>query len=316
MKGARLIALASMDGTQSECSCKNAIPSEHDRLLEEFGTLRSKCPAIEKILVPDWDEFRNWDTQLEENPASHRSTLLLAFERGHLNKITSQIHRFLMESGEPKTQLTQQYRQDLKERWMLEQDVLERHHKYRIFMGKLVELQCAEWLYNQHWRIDNLEALGGDADIEATSPDGKESAFEVKYIGQEDWDFKDIVESIQGVGKGRAISIPVAANWILFKVYTAANQIQKLPKSLYALLVIDDLTWPRFRFVLENNYIFWKSPRFDNADPAWSRFLAEQKKHYPDIENDMARTLRILTGLWILKMEGGFHYSKQFSFSF
>lgn len=60
--------------------------------------------------------------------------VLLALERGHLDRITSPVHRYL---------------------------------KSRIFRGRLTELQCAEWLEAQGWVIEGLEALRQGPDIEA-----------------------------------------------------------------------------------------------------------------------------------------------------
>ncbi len=163
-------------------------------------------------------------------------------------------------------------------------------------MGRLIELQCAEWLHEQGWTIENLEVLGGPADIEVSSPVGDSWAIEVKYIGQEDWDFLDIVEALGrgGVGKEHAVSLPTAAGFILFKVYTAAHQLKTSPRSRLALVVVSDLTWPRFRFVLENDFINWRSPRLSSSEPEWVKFINEQKKKFPNIEQDLITSIQSL----------------------
>ena len=146
----------------SHCDCQNMITTEHNHLLKEFSILRSKCPAIKEVLIPEalWPDFQRFFLN-KSNRAAHSSILLLAFERKHLNKITSPIHRYLMEGEKPKPSVTNQYVKDLRECWLLEETEIERHRKAKMFMGKLIELQCAEWIENQKWKISNIEALGG-----------------------------------------------------------------------------------------------------------------------------------------------------------
>src|SRR5207249_2856911 len=102
-----------------------------------------------------WIAFQQWHRQ-PEPIAHHRSILLLAMERGHLGRVTSAVHRYLITAGLPKSDVRQQYLQDLRERWMLYADPVERHQKFRMFAGRLVELQCAEWLELQGWTVSGL----------------------------------------------------------------------------------------------------------------------------------------------------------------
>jgi hypothetical protein len=93
-----------------------------------------------------------------------------------------------MTAGVPRPNVRQQYLQDLRERWMLYSDPHERHQKARIFLGRLVELQFAEWLELQGWTVSGLEALRQGPDFEAYTHDGRPTAFEVKFIGTENDD--------------------------------------------------------------------------------------------------------------------------------
>ena len=111
---------------EMECSCQQASSTIEDRLLEAFRDLRNHCPALKHLLVPDWSTFQAADTKLKGNTATHRSTLLLAFERGHLNRITSPVHRYLMSAGEVKKTVIKQYRQDLLENWLHKDEPLDR----------------------------------------------------------------------------------------------------------------------------------------------------------------------------------------------
>lgn len=107
---------------------KSATSSENVlEILEEFGNLRKQCPAIKKILLPAdaWESFHRMHLFLDE--AAHESILLLAFDRGYLNRITAPIHKYLMVGNEPLSNLNKNYAADLKEQWMEQSNELDRH---------------------------------------------------------------------------------------------------------------------------------------------------------------------------------------------
>ncbi|NVL89443.1 MAG: hypothetical protein HWN69_00415 [Desulfobacterales bacterium] len=301
-----------MKKTFSDCPCQRAIDTEHKDLLREFRRIRKQCPALREVLVPGpiLSEFEEACNAAPDN-ARHRSILLLALERGYLNRITSPIHSYVLKNDKPKNELTKQYRQDLQERWLRNDSEIERHRRSRIFQGRLCELQCAEWIEKQGWKITDLEALGGSQDIEARSPDGTEYSIEVKYIGQEDTDFLSLVNSLKGRSEARSVSPYVACNFMLFRVYEATKQFEESTQARIAMLVISDMTWERFDLQLKDNWIDWKSPRFYNRDQIWQNFLQEQKKRYPDIENNLQTALNSVTELWIIRSKNGFEYSKE-----
>ena len=124
-------------GELMTCKCMNA--NEWDK----FEKLRGQCSALKEILVPDnvWNKFQVMNSK-ERDKAFHRSMILLALERGYLNKITSPVHRYLMEGSRPKALVNNNYKNDLIELWMSKNNEKERHKDARIYMGKLVELQC------------------------------------------------------------------------------------------------------------------------------------------------------------------------------
>src|SRR5262249_40961165 len=131
-----------------------------------------------------------------DNVALQKSILIAAMERGYLRQCISAVSRYLMTDGYPNPDLTRQYRKDLRERWMRYEDPAKQHKKCRAFHGLLVELQFAEWLESQGWRISGLAALGHKSDIEASATNGRATAFEVKSIGIEDADFTQILASL------------------------------------------------------------------------------------------------------------------------
>ena len=153
-----------------DCSCSQRQGRVSEGSLEIFAAVRSRCPALHRIFVPDevWPSFQQWHRQ-PDLIARHRSILLLAMERDHLGRATSAGHRYLMTAGLPRSDVRQQYLRDLRERWMLYPDPIERHQKSRMFLGRLVELQCAEWLELQGWTVSGLEALREGPDIDAST---------------------------------------------------------------------------------------------------------------------------------------------------
>lgn len=292
--------------SSSHCDCLNMVATEHRHQLIKFSMLRSKCSAIKEVLLPEtlWPDFQRFFLN-KSNQAEHSSILLLAFERGHISKITSPIHRYIMEGEKPKQKLTKQYAKDLRECWLLEKTEIERHRKAKMFIGKLIELQCAEWIENQGWKISNIETLGGNADIEALSPEDFECAIGIKYLGQKDEDFLAVVENLAGKGKVLTLSPYASSDFILFKVYEAAKQLQGFTKTRVVFLVISEIAWFNLEKILSENWMQWESPRFYNSDPAWKDFLQGQKKRYPDIEEDLSNVLSSVAVLWIIKDERG-----------
>ena len=169
-----------------KCICQRPpLSTTESTLLDTFPAVREECPAIKELFVPDvnWPKFRAWHLKSDEE-AYHKSILLLALELGHLSSVTSSIHRYLLESGKIVSGVRRQYVMDLRENWMSYDDPIERHHKFKIFFGWLVELQCAEWLEGRGQKITALEAFREGPDIEATGEDQVHTAFEVKYIGR------------------------------------------------------------------------------------------------------------------------------------
>ncbi len=130
-----------------DCTCSELRERVDENALEIFATVRSSCPVLYQIFVPDtiWINFQKWHNQ-PDTVGHHCSILLLAMERGYLDRVTSAVHKYLITSGQVRPDIRQQYLQDLQERWMFYQDPTERHQKFRMFMGRLVELQFAEWL--------------------------------------------------------------------------------------------------------------------------------------------------------------------------
>jgi Holliday junction resolvase-like predicted endonuclease len=323
------------------CSCLIIQVNKEKDILNQFEELRRNCEALSKVLLPDdvWASFKK-SAVGGFDEANHCSMLLSAFKDGCLNKITSPIHKYLL--GDKNKALKKGYLQDLKENWINSQNVLRRHQRSREDYGKIIELLIAEWLENQGWKIINLEATCADVDIEAYSPDNIFYGIEVKYIGLEDYKFLAMIsteltkEQFHSLGKNiiaqeidriksekikksfdkadsRNFDSFCGANYILFRIYEAAKQLQELRqefKKKIVVIVISNLEWPFLELPIKDNYIDWMSPTIVSECSEWKDFYDEVIiKKYPQIENDLQATVRSLDQVWIIKEESYFDFS-------
>lgn len=244
------------------CLCENQDGDElssldYPRILSEFAEVREACPALKKVLVPDedWESFSQFVTAPMDE-AFHQPMAILAFKRRHLNRITSPIHRYLIENGEVHHLLTSQYRQDLRERWHISDTPLRRHQKFRIYMGKFTELQTAEWLETtQRWQILNLAAIGGPFDIEGISSEGRHSAVEMKFIGQSDADYEAVVDSLHGNIRIMTGSLNGSLEYMILRLQEAGRQLGNCLAYRIAAVVISPETWHNFGFQIESRWI-------------------------------------------------------------
>ena len=107
-----------------DCSCLEAFRSNPFDLMNCLERIRSTCPAL-RLLVDDklWPKFEAWH-RFYDHEACHQSILLGALEHGYLARVTVPIHKFLLAS---ESNINPNYKEDLRERWMLEADPIERH---------------------------------------------------------------------------------------------------------------------------------------------------------------------------------------------
>lgn len=299
-----------------DCTCFELRESIDEEALEIFAAVRSRCPVLNQIFLPDtiWIDFQKWHNQ-PDTVVHHRSILLLSMERGYLGRVTSAVHRYLITSGQARPDIRQQYLQDLQERWMFYQNPTERHQKFRTFMGRLVELQFAEWLESQGGTVSNLEALREGPDVEAYEFEAGVTAFEIKFISTQDGDFGIILRSLANQSAVASVSPYDAANYLLFRVYEAAKQLQRSTSERIAIVVVEDLTWFRFKLQLNDGWINWDNPQFFSGHD-WGGFLERQRIRYPDIANDLQPGLKSLNAVWILRQSKGFQYHIEFQKQF
>lgn len=102
-----------------------------------------------------------------------------------------------------------------------------------------------------------------------------------------------------------------AADYILFRVYEAAKQLQGIGCDRTAVVVVEGQTWFRFQLQLSDGWIDWANPRFFSADVG-EGFLAKQRKRYPNLLDDLTPALRSLNAIWIFRKSEGFQYHREF----
>ena len=301
----------------NDCACQQTTTVEFDDRLITLEELRQKCPALQQLLIPDgiWEQFKNFE-QSPRDEALHAPVLIVSLLNGDLRRITSPCHKYLLDGNLVRKEVTKQYRQDLQEHWMFETDEVERHRKSKSFQGRIVELQTAEWLENQSWQINNLEALGASVDIEGIRPLSHNAVVEVKFIGQRDEEFEQVVKALTGLPAGGVGPTHLGYNYLIFRVYEAAFKLKEMTKRRIAIVVIDNLAWTFFHIPLRYGWIDWKQPVFFDVGEEWNSFLQEKKKRYPNIESDLAGTINGLNELWIVVRGNGYAYSTRFHYSF
>lgn len=293
------------------CTCAATHFDTTKPLVEALGNVRERCLALKELLAPD----DVWPVIVADaanpNSACHRSYLLLAYERGCLFRITGPVHSFLFESSRLHSKLTEQYRRDLQERWLLETDAVARHERFRRFLGKIVELQIADWLAGRDWKVTGLEALGAPCDVEGSSPEQQPYSIEVKYIGQRTDDFRDVVDALAGrPGGGGSRSPYGAVNYLLFRVYEAALSLCHCTGSKIAAVVIDAQAWYGLDLPLKDRWLNWKMPSFlPTEEEDWNEFLRKQRDCHPAIDSELQNVVRKLERVWIMKLNSGYEYS-------
>ena len=295
-----------------KCACQNITFIENENLIDSFGNLRAQCAAIKEVLVPDsiWSDFKTAaNRDLDE--ARHHYILLGAFENGHIGKITSPIHRHILPEGTVSDKLIKQYKKDLVEKWMLEDGYLERHRKSRIFQGKLSELLCTTFIEDQGWIIDNLEALGGVNDIEATSPDEKSCSIEVKYIGQDDLRFQEVVENLTSNNAStNSYNIYDGYNYFLSRIFEAANQFSDSDKERIVIIIVSNMAWPFLRQAIKDDWIRNRPISFsDSSSAVWDIHMIKLKQKYANINSELDNLIGQLKELWIVQEQNCLEYS-------
>jgi hypothetical protein len=297
----------------ASCVCMTARSDRGLIAINNLESIRENCPAIHSLFLPDdtWPEFKAWHAQTDE-VAFHRSMLLLALEGGHLEKLTGPIHRYLMENGTIRSDVRRQYMVDMRERWMLNSDPFMRNQSSNTLAGRIIELQFAEGIETMRgWPIVGLEALREGSDVEVQDDSGIATSFEVKAIGTWRDEFEMALQSIEQGESSRWNSPYERINHLLFRVYKAAKQLANFVGRRIAVIVVDADNWRHFEFQLRKNgsWVEWSNPSFLSADSASEKFLQATELSYPEIRSDLAKAMKAIDAVWIMKRLEDHEYS-------
>jgi hypothetical protein len=182
-------------------------------------------------------------------------------------------------------------------------------------MGRLVELLCAQWLETDSWRIVGLEAFQEGPDLTAEREGDGQASFEVKSLGQEDSDFEAVVASLHGPPTAQTKDLYAAMNFVTFRVYEAAKQLQQVKEHRTVLFVVNETTWHNVEFQLENNWVDWRNAKLYGSSSHWRAFMDAQRKRYPNVDEELAEVIRSVDDIWILRLRYGFELSKELAFT-
>lgn len=288
----------------SSCRCStNAIPPQFCEQITTFYNLRSACPVL-RLTIPDelTERHLNFTTAVSD-AANHCSVPFLAYRRGYLSEFTNSLHRFAFNGTDLRTEMKAQYVSDLRENWVLEDDYISRFRKARNYLSRLAEIDVARWLETQQWQISNLEMYGGEFDIEGSDNDHIPTAFEVKFLAQREVLFELNRASFMNPIAGRP-GIYSPMDYLLFRLYEAARQLQNTRTNRIAIAVVSDYD-VSYKIPLSEGWIDWNNPSFLKRDSEIHAFLLTQYKRNPNLDAEIKTFLTGLSEIWILRYKEG-----------
>ena len=285
---------------EQTCVCSShLLQSEFEKQIDGFYQLRKSCPALQLTISDQMLEQHIAFTKSPPDASHHSSVPFLAYRSGLLGDFTKSLHRFVIGK-----EISNQYKSDLRETWVLESDEISRFKKFRNYQSRLAELDFAKWLEAEQWEISNLEAYDGRFDVEAKSSTQEVVNFEVKFLAQREIVFESIRDSFANPTVARlAVYSPV--DYLLFRLYEAAQQLKDSTAHSIAVAIVEDYQLS-FKIPLSENWIDWNNPQFLKRDSEISAFLEEKYKENSNLNADLITAIKSLDEIWIL------HYNNNF----
>jgi hypothetical protein len=122
-----------------KCPCQSIPITNSPIKFENFASLRESCPALREVLLPEniWHDYQNM-VKTNNDESRQLPIVLGAFNEGLLARITMPVHDYLLDGETLNVNLTNQYKKDLNEKWILERDQLTAYQKFRIFKGNIL----------------------------------------------------------------------------------------------------------------------------------------------------------------------------------
>ena len=283
---------------EQTCVCSShLLPSEFEKQIDGFYQLRKSCPALQ-LTIPDKILAQHIAFTKSPPDANHHSSVpFLAYRRGLLGDFTKSLHRFLVGK-----EISNQYKRDLRETWVLESDENSRFKKFRNYQSRLAELDFAKWLEAEQWEISNLEAYGGLFDVEANSSNHEVVNFEVKFLAQRRIVFELIRDSFANPTVAR-LGVYSPVDYLLFRLYEAAQQLKGSTTPRVAVAIVENYELS-FETILSE--IDWNNPQFLKRDSEISAFLEEKYKKNSILDADLKTAIKSLDEIWILRYNNNF----------
>ena len=290
------------------CPCQHWEPPEPDLVYRSFEQVRHQCTVLRAILVPDSILGRHrsfYESGGDE--ARHCSEPVLAIQRGILGSLTLPLHRLMLDGQTIRSDVVNQYRSDLAEKWLFGSDRQERYKRHRIFRSRWIELCFATWLLDNGWELEGLEAHGGSFDVEASKSESSRVAFEVKYLAEEELLFEMGVAaavSPDGVAAGH-LSVYSPIDYLLFRLFKAAKQLERSPNRKIAVAIIEDYE-ASFHVPLSDSWIDWTHPELFLRDNMIVPFIQDRKRETPNLESEIIRRIPDLDEIWVFSVGNNF----------
>lgn len=283
---------------EQTCVCSShLLQSEFEKQIDGFYQLRKSCPALQLTISDKILEQHIAFTKSPPDASHHSSVPFLAYRRGLLGDFTKSLHRFVIGK-----EITNQYKSDLQETWVLESDEISRFNKFRNYQSRLAELDFAKWLEAEKWEISNLEAYGGLFDVEANSSTQEVVNFEVKFLAQREIVFELIRNSFTNPTVAR-LGVYSPVDYLLFRLYEAAQQLKDSTAHSIAVAIVEDYQLS-FKTILSE--IDWNNPQFLKRDSEISAFLEEKYKENSNLNADLITAIKSLDEIWILRYNNNF----------
>lgn len=306
-----------MDISSFKCGCVGSKSSSRTEALDQFAAIRSSCPALREVLVPDdvWPSFREAHASTPKG-VPHASLVFMAFQEGYLGAITGPIHRFLLDQDGSRRKIDPNYLADLRELWMLSDDEVKRHEKGRGYRGKLTELQLADALHADGWAVHGLAALGEQVDVSAIDPGGLAHHIEVKFVGQESEDFKSDAASYRNEGGGIWFDMSAGHNYLVTRAFEAARQLKRAgaPPKRVVCLVIGTRPWRYLSELVDGVLeIDWQTPGIVDCHEksSWHEYFDRLRDDMPEIAGSLSDTILTAHELWVYSIGNRFEFERE-----
>lgn len=288
-----------------DCAC--LVQYNHREPLEEFSSVRENCSVIRDIIIPDqiWNDYMKAILN-PKGRSLHQPIIFLSFINQHLLKITEPIHKFVLDRMRQGCTINPQYKKDLQESWFHKENEIERNDCANIFMSRIAEILLIDYLSKKGLEIEDYEAFVAEHDI-VYKKNGKQFHSEIKYIGHEKDDFLNFIEAIEKGGSATTLSPYLPSNFLIFKIFEAAKQLYNSNQRKAVYIIISDMTWHRFQFIIEDQWFDWQVPKFF-SQTKWSIFLSKKKKEkrFANIENELSHVISKLDEINIFHLTNDF----------